>query len=58
MNEWQFLSASALAVFPSRWSIFWHYVLRGKKPKYSLEAWVKQPTHIANLSLYLKWVEN
>ena len=55
MNEWKFLSVSATMILPKRLSILWNYVILGRKPDYTLEAWVQLPDKIADVSLRLVW---
>lgn len=54
-DNWQFLSASSKAIFPSRWSTLWDYVIRGRVPEYTLEAWVHHQGKIGETVLRLIW---
>lgn len=54
--NWQLLSASASAILPNRWSLFWHYIIRRKALNYTLSAWVEPVgAKVSELALWLLW---
>lgn len=50
---WVLLAATSEFVLPSRWKTFWNYVVKGKKPNFTISAWVNQSSKgIANLTIH------
>ncbi len=56
-NKWQLLSVSSRAIMPSRWKTLWNYVIRGRIPEYTVEAWVSQGKYMDDLKLHLNFIK-
>jgi len=55
-DRWVLLSAESEAVLPSRWRVFWNYIIRRKSLSYRLEGYVEPITHgITRVQLRLYW---
>ncbi len=55
-DNWIFLTATSDIVLPSRWRTFWNYVIKGKKPAFTISAWVNQSNKgIADLMIHQIW---
>ena len=56
-SGWQLLCADSRVILPSRWKIFWQYVVRGERPRFTIQAWVTADKKVGNLLIYVNQVE-
>jgi len=55
-NGWVFLTAKSDIVMPSRWQAFWNYVIKGRKPAFTISAWVNQSSKgMGDLMIHQIW---
>ena len=58
-EDWEFLTATSSIVLASRWKILWEYVLLGRRPLFTVEAWFHPKKEgradIGDLKVYVKY---
>ena len=58
-DDWELLTANSSIVFASRWKILWKYVVLGRRPLFTIEAWVHPKKEgkgdISDLKVYIRY---